>query len=53
MLRKSKLKQQNATLKIQVAKQEKKLTEMESKVNENDWYKSEKESSNLWNSRKI
>ena len=31
-------KQQNATLNIQVAKQEKKLTEMESKVNENDRY---------------
>lgn len=39
------LKQQNATLKIQVAKQEKKLTEMESKVNENDRY------SRRWNLR--
>lgn len=32
------LKQQNATLNIQVAKQEQKLTEMESKVNTNDRY---------------
>ena len=32
------LKQQNATLKTQVANQEKKLTEMESKVNKTDWY---------------
>lgn len=39
------LKQQNATLKIQVAKQEKKLTEIESKVNENDRY------SRRWNLR--
>ncbi|XP_071196031.1 uncharacterized protein [Salvelinus alpinus] len=36
------LKQQNATLNIQVAKQEKKLTEMESKVNENDRTRSDR-----------